>query len=156
MKKIFLYLIVSAAFMACKEENNSQITSDLVNNPMTMNNPDELADAKLPEIEFDKTFHEFGKVTDGEKVSYAFKFKNTGEASLIITNAYGSCGCTVPEYEKKPVPVGETGYIKAVFDSKGRVGDNRKTITVITNGIPNSSKLEIHATVVPGQKENPF
>lgn len=80
--------------------------------------------------------YNFGKVTDGEKVEYNFKFRNTGKNALIISSATASCGCTVPEKPEAPIPPGQIGYLKVVFDSKGRVGSVHKDITVISNAYP--------------------
>jgi len=59
---------------------------------------------------FDKTSHDFGTITEGDKVTTTFGFTNTGDADLIIVDARGSCGCTVPQYPKNtPIAPGETG-----------------------------------------------
>jgi hypothetical protein len=70
-----------------------------------------------------------------------------GKSDLIIVNAYGSCGCTVPEYSKKPVPPGQKGVINVVFDSKGRVGEQVKSVTVVANTEPSTNKIHIIGTV---------
>ena len=80
--------------------------------------------------------YNFGKVTDGEKVNYSYRFKNTGTKPLVIVEATASCGCTVPQKPERPILPGETGFIKIIFDSKGRVGNAHKTITVKSNANP--------------------
>ncbi len=82
------------------------------------------------------TTYNYGKVTDGEKVTYNYRFKNTGTKPLVIVEASSTCGCTVPEKPEKPIKPGETGFIKVVFDSKGRVGSTHKFIKVISNANP--------------------
>ena len=82
------------------------------------------------------TVFNFSKVTDGEKVEYSYRFKNTGDKPLVIVDASASCGCTVPQKPEKPIMPGETGYIKVVFDSKGRVGNAHKSINVVSNAKP--------------------
>ncbi|MBQ5453315.1 MAG: DUF1573 domain-containing protein, partial [Bacteroidales bacterium] len=57
----------------------------------------------FPEITFDTAVFDFGTILEGEQVSYVFKFQNTGKADLLIQKVETSCGCTVPEYDKKPV-----------------------------------------------------
>lgn len=74
-----------------------------------------------------------GKVSEGEKVEIAFKFINTGSHPLVINNVVASCGCTIAEKPEAPVAPGKEGYIKASFDSKGRIGSNHKTLTVYAN-----------------------
>ncbi len=82
------------------------------------------------------SIYNFGKITDGEKVEYNFRFKNTGHNSLIISAARASCGCAVPEKPEAPIPPGQIGFLKVVFDSKGRVGNAHKDIRVSSNASP--------------------
>jgi hypothetical protein len=74
--------------------------------------------------------HDFGKITQGEKVSYSFTFKNTGNSDLIVSNASASCGCTIPNYPKVPVKPGEESKIDVVFNSDGKSGLVEKTVTL--------------------------
>lgn len=103
----------------------------------------------LPVLSFDNVDHDFGTITEGEKVSYTYSFKNTGEAPLIIQNAQPSCGCTVPEWSKEPIPVGGTGFVKAEFDSNGKPNIQNKTITVTANTWPKVTTLRFKAMVTP-------
>jgi Protein of unknown function (DUF1573) len=140
------------SFSACKSKSdaNNQVSTDLVNNPASATGtPDE---ENIPVMTFEKEEHEFGKLVEGEKVSYAFKFKNTGKADLIISDAKGSCGCTVPTWTKDPVAAGESGTIDITFDSRGKSGMQHKTVTLITNAIPNTKVLTISGEVTPAGK----
>jgi len=101
----------------------------------------------LPIIEFDAKEHNFGTVTEGQKVVHVYKVKNTGAAPLIIQNAAPSCGCTVPDWTKAPIPVGGTGFVRAEFDTKGKTGKNNKTITVTANTWPKLTMLKFSADV---------
>ena len=101
----------------------------------------------LPALEFEKTDHDFGTIAEGQKVSYTYKFKNVGQAPLIIQNAQPSCGCTAPDWTRTPIPVGGTGFVKAEFDSKGKPGANAKTITVTANTWPKTTTLRFTASV---------
>ena len=95
----------------------------------------------LPILKFDFDTYDFGEVTDGEIVEVDYTFKNTGESNLIIYDASASCGCTVPEYPKdKEIKPGESGVIKARFDSSGQTGKQVKSITLTTN-TKNSKKI---------------
>ena len=95
----------------------------------------------LPIIKFDFDTYDFGEVTDGEIVEVNYTFKNTGKSNLIIYDASASCGCTVPEYPKdEEIKPGETGVIKARFDSSGQTGKQVKSITLTTN-TKNSKKI---------------
>jgi hypothetical protein len=99
-------------------------------------------------ISFKEYEHNFGKVTEGEKVAYIFTFENKGTASLVITSATASCGCTVPKYSTKPVFPGGNGNLEVVFDTSGRNGMQTKTITVKSNASPPIVLLKITAEVV--------
>lgn len=148
MRTIVFSLILLIALSACggkKGQNN--IDPNLVNNPASANDPN-IDKSKLPVVTFDKTEHNFGTITDGEKVSYSFKFKNTGKTDLVISNVVASCGCTVPSFPKEPIAPGETEFINVQFDSKGRSGNFTKEITVYSNTIPNSVQLIIKGNIV--------
>ncbi len=100
-------------------------------------------------FEFENTEYNFGSVPEGEVVTHTFKFKNVGEAPLIIQNASASCGCTVPDYSKVPVAVGETGEVQVKFNSANRVGTQDKTVTITANTKPAITKIKIKGTVTP-------
>lgn len=108
----------------------------------------------LPAFEFAETEFDFGTINEGDKVSHTFKFKNTGEAPLIIQSAKGSCGCTVPTWPKDPIPVGGEGEIVAEFNSKGKPNIQNKTVTITANTWPKQSTLRIKAMVTPAPKED--
>ncbi len=109
--------------------------------------PEEKPEGPLPVIEFNTTDHDFGTVGEGQKVSYTYAVKNTGQAPLIIQNAQPSCGCTVPDWTKSPIPVGGTGFVKAEFDTHGKVGIQNKTITVTANTWPKTTMIKFKAMV---------
>jgi len=99
-------------------------------------------------ITFQSPDHDFGKVKAGEKVGCIFSYTNTGDADLVITAASASCGCTVPKYDRKPVPPGNPGTIEVVFDTSGREGLQTKTVVVQSNAENNLVILRIIAEVV--------
>jgi hypothetical protein len=76
---------------------------------------------------------DFGTIQEGQKLEVSFRFKNTGEKPLVISQVRPSCGCTVAEQPKEPIPPGGEGLIKAVFNSEGHVGSNHKTLYVSAN-----------------------
>lgn len=98
-------------------------------------------------ISFDKEEHDFGNINEGDKVEHIFKFTNTGNEPLIISSAKGSCGCTVPEWPKEPIPPGQGGEIAVAFDSKNKPGKQTKTVTIQANTDPNPTRLKIKADV---------
>ena len=96
--------------------------------------------------------YNFGKVTDGENVVFSYRFRNSGNKPLIVSSATASCGCTVPEKPEEPVKPGETGFLKVIFNSKGRVGQVHKEVTVISNAYPKFPVLQLIGEVVSADK----
>ncbi len=91
--------------------------------------------------------HDFGKVPQGSENKYTFKFTNTGKIPLMISNAVGSCGCTVPDYPKEPVAPGAQGVINVVYKPGQQQGVQQKTVTVTANTEPSQTLLHINADV---------
>ena len=98
---------------------------------------------------FSETEFNFGKIKSGEKVQHKYKFKNTGKEPLVISNAKGSCGCTVPSWPKEPIGVGEESEILVEFNSKGKSGNQTKTVTITANTDPPQSLIQIKGEVLP-------
>lgn len=145
MKKFVLILLTLGFIAGCAPENPS-VSTDIVNNPNSAQTNGENVD--LPVIEFDEILHEFGDITQGEKVEHTFSFTNTGKADLIITSAKGSCGCTVPQWPKKPIKPGEKGEINVVFNSEGKKGKQHKKITIVANTQPSTNIVAISGTII--------
>ena len=154
--KVILCFFISVSFSCndlvkkVEDEKEDRISAKLVNNPITAEKGKQTVPL-LPELSFDKLRHNFGKINQGESVSYQFFFTNTGEAELIINNAKGSCGCTVPKWPRKPIAPGESEEIKVTFNSAGKSGKQSKTITLVTNAIPNTTVLTISANILTEQ-----
>lgn len=103
----------------------------------------------LPSFEWAAIEKDFGTLNEGDVVEHSFTFKNTGQAPLIIESAKPSCGCTVPDWSKEPIPVGGEGVIKVKFDSKGKPNVQNKTVTVTANTWPKVTTLRFKAFVTP-------
>lgn len=101
-----------------------------------------------PRIEFESLNYDFGRVYEGEKVGWYFKYKNSGDKNLLLLNATASCGCTLPDYNLEPLAPGDSAYIKLVFDTSGREGRQFKTVKVESNGKPSIVELSITADIV--------
>jgi len=166
LKYVLVVLLVGTVLISCKdraaEKRIAELESRLVQlegngsaavNPSAAPAESPAAEVKpegpLPAFAFTTTDHDFGTIKEGEKVTYTYKFTNTGEAPLIIQNAQPSCGCTVPEWSKEPIPVGGTGFVKAEFDSNGKPNIQNKTITVTANTWPKVTTLRFKAMVTP-------
>jgi len=140
--------IMAFSFTSC---NNNHVTSDVIENPNTANGKSDLS--QLPSFKFEVESHDFGRIMQGETVSFPFKFKNAGKSDLIISDVSTSCGCTVPSYPKTPIRPGQDGIIKVSFNSAGKHGFQNKNIVVVSNTQPNTLVLRIKAEVVMSGKE---
>ncbi len=129
-----------------KPEETNSLKQDAIAAPVVESNT---SNGKFPVIKFNKDVHDFGDITDGDKVDYTFTFTNTGAADLIISNAAGSCGCTVPEFPKEPIKPGKKGKMKVSFDSAGKPGNQQKTVTITSNTATGNDILTIKANVLP-------
>jgi hypothetical protein len=91
------------------------------------------------EVTFEKEVHDYGKIEQHGDGTCEFKYTNTGSQPLIISNAKGSCGCTVPDWSREPLAPGESTVIKVKYDTK-RIGLINKTVTITSNATnaPNS------------------
>ncbi len=169
MKKLgLLFAFGFFAMMSCKNEGTSTETADAVTpsaptaaapaanvaSPATSpiaNNEPAVPAGPITSIEFSEIEYDFGTVMEGEKVVHDYAFKNTGDEPLIIQNAKGSCGCTVPDWPRDPIAPGESGVIKVQFDSKnkGKVGGGKqsKRVTITANTDPVNTYLTISGSV---------
>jgi hypothetical protein len=97
------------------------------------------------QIKFDKTTVNFGTITEKSPVATCtFTFTNIGEQPLVINQAIASCGCTVPEYSKEPIPAGGKGEIKVTYNGEGKFpGHVKKSVTVRTNGAIEMTRIYI-------------
>lgn len=139
------FLFFSFLLIVACGQNKDQLPTDMV----------KIDKKNLPEIKFEEEVHDFGKITQGEKVSHNFRFTNTGKGNLIISNAYGSCGCTVPEIPKQPIPPGKGSFIRVTFDSEGKSGIVSKEISILTNCMPNKRVIKVKADIFVPQTKNP-
>jgi hypothetical protein len=98
-------------------------------------------------LRFDEVRFDFGDMNQGDVVHHSFNFTNTGSNPLIITNAVGSCGCTVPTYPKEPIAPGAKGTIEVQFNSTGKKDMQDKTVTISANTQPPTTVISIHANV---------
>jgi len=136
------------AFTAC-DNAASKVASE---NNTAEDTKVEAADVETkgtPVFTFTEETFDFGEIEEGTVAKHDFVFKNTGDAPLIITNAAGSCGCTVPEWPREPIAPGAEGTIHVEFNSQGRTGNQQKQVTISANTVPNSKVLKISAQVKP-------
>lgn len=106
---------------------------------------------KMPQLTFAETgIYDFGTLTEGDTVEHTFAFTNTGQFPLIINNITASCGCTTPEWPREPVAPGAKSSIRVRFNSRGKMGQQNKSITVFANTDPSMTDLQFKALVNPG------
>lgn len=98
-------------------------------------------------VAFAETSHDFGTIQQDSKNTKVFKFTNTGDKPLLIESARGSCGCTVPNYPKQPIPPGQEGEIEVVYSPGKQKGQQTKSVTIIANTEPRTTVLQIKANV---------
>lgn len=163
--RILMLVAFAAVFTSCKDRNAEKRIAELESRlselegkkavnpsmpaPSTQPVSEQKPEGPLPKFEFENIDHDFGTIAEGDVVEYTYKFKNTGEAPLIIQGAQGSCGCTASDWTKTPIPVGGTGYVKAKFDSNGKPNIQNKTVTVTANTWPKQTVLRFKAMVTP-------
>lgn len=103
-----------------------------------------------PSLVFVESGVDFGVIADITPVEHRFTFRNDGVAPLIIDRVTGSCGCTVPELEKKTYAPGESGVVLVKYDPKGRHGPQNQTVTVVSNDPKNPQlRLAVKVNVEP-------
>jgi plastocyanin len=129
MKKLFLGIIAVCMLMACNNSNQA-------NSNATAANTTSATAGDGPVMKFEKETHDFGKIKAGDKVTYEFKFTNTGKSPLIIKDAVASCGCTKPEWPKTPILPGASSAVKVTFNSAAKMGLQDKQITITANTNP--------------------
>ena len=145
----FISFIIAIALISCSTDDK-KITTDLVKNPLSAN-PNYTA--TMPKIQMDEESYDFGDIIQGESVTHEFIIKNIGNDKLLINSAKGSCGCTVPVWPKEPILEGEESTIKVTFNSAGKKGRQNKTVTLVTNAIPNTKVITINGNVIVPEKE---
>lgn len=134
---LFLLFLGSVSLVGCDNRQQGQTAQATVA-------------GKLPKISFDeKGIYDFGQLTEGDTVEHVFTFTNTGEFPLIINNITASCGCTTPEWPREPIAPGTKSSIKVRFNSRGKMGQQNKTITVFANTDPAMTDLQFKAMVNP-------
>jgi len=138
LKKLLLLVCIATTLFSC----------DIRRNKINQSMPTGTHFGDSTSVQMIDSTYDFGNVTEGEKVTYNYRFKNTGTKPLIISSATASCGCTVPEKPEEPVKPGQIGSLKVVFNSEGRVGPTHKTVTVISNAYPAFPRLLLIGQVV--------
>jgi hypothetical protein len=139
---------------ACTEQKSDkvpagQLSAKMINNPRSADGIDPADLKDIPVLYFADTTHDFGLMGDGERGEHEFIFENKGKSPLIIAGATSTCGCTIPEFSREPIPPGGNGKLKVTFSSAGKQGHVMKAISVSSNAFPPVRVLTITADVKP-------
>ncbi len=154
MKKIVitLNLLLLVGLVSCKEDASKEKEEAInqINESSLEESAGQVDDSNkdFPVITFEKTEHDFGKIPQNVPQETVFKFKNTGNAPLIITDAKSSCGCTVPEKPEGPIAPGETGELVVKYNAAG-TNAIVKTVTITSNTAKGTEQISIKAFVTP-------
>ena len=152
MKKVILSILAAGILLsACNQSAKTAQAADSSATQTTVGasgSTGSATQANAPVMNFDKSSYDFGKITRGDKVTYNFKFTNTGKSPLIITSAVASCGCTTPNWPKTPITPGQSGQITVVFNSTGKVGLQDKMVTITANTNPAQTVVHLVGEVL--------
>ena len=102
---------------------------------------------KTAKIKFKQEKVDLGTIKEDAIVEKFFEFTNDGNADLVIIDAEGSCGCTVPTIPKEPIKPGGKATIGVKYTAKNKAGPQKSIITVKTNGTPRIVKLQLDCWV---------
>lgn len=154
---ITIALLGYNTILLSSDENSSSVASNTVAAPMSTakppvgvvpNEPVSTEPARpATTIKFKEEIHDFGAVPQDSENKYSFEFTNTGVEPLVIENAKGSCGCTVPNYPKEPVMPGQSATIDVVYKPGKQQGPQQKTVTITANTNPKNTVVKIKADV---------
>lgn len=150
MKKSIIILagVLALTFVSCKENAKQKVNEENVAEAAERDEKN----SDFPVMTFTETDFDFGDINEGDVVEHTFSFKNTGNAPLVIVNATGSCGCTVPEWPKEPIAPGESGELLVKFNSNGKPNAQNKQVTITANTEKGKEIIKIKAMVAPKAK----
>jgi len=162
----FVCVAVIAAFAVSCQSGNSDVREAARENvesqavqpaaqPQSPNAP-QTAQPAVPagpttSISFDETTFDFGTVNEGEMVSHTYKFTNTGSETLVLSDAKGSCGCTVPKWPREPIAPGASAEITVEFNSKNKKGKRNQKVTLTANTNPPQTFIYLTGEVLAAE-----
>lgn len=148
MKQPFLILLIACSLLVACNRTSQQgdIDVDLIHNPNSANGYN--TSEPMPVMAFDCDLHDFGRISQGESISYSFHFLNRGKRDLVISGCTATCGCTVADYPRGRIAPGGDGYITVTFNSQGKTGQQYQEVTVSSNAQPSKNVLKIVAQVI--------
>jgi len=157
MRKLFLALVLISSSIIASAQVTPLAPRNVAPAQTAPAQPSQADNPNAPVFKFESTSHDFGTVPEGPAAVFEYVFTNVGREPLIISDVVKSCGCTTPSWTKEPILPGKTGKIVASFDTKGRVGNFNKTLTVVSNAKQANFQLTFGGVVVaapPTTQEN--
>ena len=160
MKQILLFL-ASWLVISCSAKNPSGSgapveeipldgsfrNADIIRNPVSASEPADTV--RVAKMTFENARFHFGEVFEGDVVQHEFPFTNTGTIPLLISDARSTCGCTIPEWPKDPIPPGGKGVLKVRFDTANRAGSQSKPVSITANTYPAVTRVYLEGNVLP-------
>ncbi|MCB0639374.1 MAG: DUF1573 domain-containing protein [Lewinella sp.] len=154
-----MFTVLSLAGTACESgegvgksiegiATDGESISAIVRNPVTANQT-EVDTSQLARFAFAETIADFGEIDEGGTVTHTFEFTNTGAVALLISDVRSTCGCTVADWPRQPIPPGERGAIEARFDTKNKPGRQSKPVIITANTFPAQTKVYLEGFVRP-------
>ncbi|MEZ4990554.1 MAG: DUF1573 domain-containing protein [Saprospiraceae bacterium] len=162
MKRLLALLVLMIGIASVTFAQTDQKATDKKVAPAKVVDMKKATDAKMdvngPKMVFENETIDYGTIEQGSDPYRIFTFVNEGTEPLIISNARGSCGCTVPSHPKEPIMPGQTAEVKVRYDTN-RLGPFTKRVTLTTNETENTRVLTIKGLVEkkveePGLPEN--
>lgn len=151
----FFVLLFLILFLSCESDTTGAVSqddspnqisnADIIRNPITSEG--EVDTTNIAIMSFEESRYEFGRVKSGEVVKKNFKFTNTGNAPLLISDARSTCGCTVADYPKHLIMPGKEGTIEVEFDTKNKSGKQHKPVTLTANTYPAKTHVVMRGVV---------
>lgn len=157
MKKVFVTLFcLSVTAVAVKAQDNKQVQAPQQVAPASTPPPAPAAkpvNENAGKFKFKEETHDYGEVEEGPLAETDFEFKNVGKEPIVISEAHGSCGCTVPKWPSEPIAPGKKGVIHVAYTTQGRQGPIMKDVTINSNAQQQPMVLHIRGTVKPKPAE---
>ena len=119
--------------------------SDIIRSPVSADGTTDTVN--VAKMSFEQTTFDFRETTEGEVIEHTFSFTNTGKKPLLISNAKSTCGCTVPSWPRKAIMPGDSGEIEVKFNTKNKVGQQIKTVTITANTYPSNNTVYVKGYV---------
>jgi hypothetical protein len=145
MKKVFITLLcLSIGTIAANAQAPAATPSVTATPPV---------DPDAGKFKFNEETHDFGEVPEGPLAEFDFEFKNTGKKPIVITDAHGSCGCTVPTWPRDPILPKKSAKIHVAYTTLNRPGPINKDVIITSNAQQSPMRLHITGTVKPKPAE---